>query len=67
MNPDMPDDHKTIFQSALQHCSNCENNVEKWLRHKDKRPDPARFNAVFSKEVDKLSEILEDIKQNVGN
>jgi len=65
MNPDLPVEHRTAIQNALQQFSDIEKAVEKSLAT-NKPPNWARLNIIVSAQTDRLIEILEEIKRDIG-
>lgn len=65
-NPDMSDEFKAHMTGATQQLADCESVVEEFLASSGDKPNPARLNAIVSVQVDKLSEILEALKQDIG-
>lgn len=58
MMPTMSDEHKGVFQSAIQQFREMENIVERALVKQGQPPDVARLNKLVSLQVDKLIEVL---------
>lgn len=65
-NPGMSDEFKAHMTGATQQLADCESVVEEFLASGGDKPNPARLNAIVSVQVDKLSEILEALKQEIG-
>lgn len=65
-NPGMSDEFKAHITGATQQLKVCEARVEEFLASGSDKPDPARLNAILSDQVDKLSEILETLKQDIS-
>lgn len=65
-NPSMSDEFKAHMTGATQQLADCESVVEEFLASGGNKPNPARLNAIVSVQVDKLSEILEALKQDIG-
>jgi len=58
MTPKMSDEHKAVFQGAIQQLRNIEGRVERALVAQDELPNVASLNRVISLQVDKLIEVL---------
>jgi hypothetical protein len=65
-NPDMLKEYKKAFQSAIQIFSSIEDQVEVALSQKKSPPDAAELNKVISIQIDKLQEILIEMKNQIG-
>ena len=65
MNPDLREEYRTVIQNALQQFSDIEKAVERSLVS-NKPLNRARLNAIVSVQVDRLIEILEEIKRDIG-
>lgn len=66
LNPDMPDKYKRAIQSAIQIFSSIEGRVETALSRKESPQDVAELNQIISKQIDKLQQILVEIKNQIG-
>ena len=64
-NPSLPDDHVAALQSTIKHFSDFENLVERSLASGAGMPSPAKFNSIVSGQIDRLSEVLEAVKQDI--
>ena len=58
--------HQTALQGAIQHFSNIERRIERALISNSAKPDAAKLNAIVSTQIDKLSEVLTAIRQQIG-
>ncbi len=65
MNPDLREEYRTVIQNALQQFNDIEKAVERSLVS-NKPLNRARLNAIVSVQVDRLIEILEEIKRDRG-
>jgi hypothetical protein len=65
-NNDMPDQYKASIQGALTQLTVMENQVERFIASQQNAPDVPKLNAVVSKQIDSLREILVDIQNNIG-
>ncbi len=65
-NPNMLKEHKKVFQSAIQIFSSIEDRVEVALSQKKSPPDAAELNKVISMQIDRLQEILIEMKNQIG-
>lgn len=65
-NPSMSDEFKAHMTGATQQLADCESVVEEFLASGGDKPNPARLNAIVSVQVDNRSEILEALKQDIG-
>lgn len=66
-NPGLSNAHRTTIQNALGHFRVIEQEVERALASNEEPPRADALNRVVSDQIDALSEILEAIKQDVGN
>jgi len=64
VNPDMPDHHKTVFQNAIQHFSNFENQIETVIATNSNPPNVPKLNQIISRQIDRLIEVLVEMKNN---
>jgi hypothetical protein len=65
MNPSLREEYRIAIQNALQQFSDIEKAVERSLVS-NKQLNRARLNAIVTTQVDKLIEILEEIKRDIG-
>jgi hypothetical protein len=65
-NPGLPNHSQSSLQGAIQHFSDIEKRVEKALANGSAPPDIAKLNGIVSAQIDKLSELLTAIKQEIG-
>lgn len=65
-NAEMSDDHKTAIQSAIQNFTDIEKKVERVLALQSNPPNVAKLNEIVSIQLDKLSEVLAAIRQEIG-
>lgn len=65
-NPNMSDEYKKVIQSAIQIFSSIESEVETALSLKQSPQDVAKLNQAISKQIDKLQQILIEIKNQIG-
>jgi len=67
-SPNMSASQKTTLQNSIQHFSTMERQVDTYLQtHSDSElPDTVKFNAIISKEIDRLQVILVEIKEQTG-
>lgn len=63
-NPDMSNNHKTVFQSAIQHFSNFEKQIETVIATNSGTPDVPKLNQIISRQIDRLTEVLVEMKNN---
>src|SRR5215470_5972159 len=66
MNPDLQVEYRTAIQNALQQFSDIEKIVERALASNKPPTNRARLNGIVSVQVDRLIEILEEIKRDIG-
>jgi hypothetical protein len=66
MNPDLQAEYRTAIQNALQQFSDIEKTVERSLASNKQPTNRARLNEIVSIQVDRLVEILEEIKRDIG-
>jgi hypothetical protein len=65
-NQNMPDCDRTIITNAIQHISNIESQIEKVIFDSSIAVDIPKLNKIISQQADKLTEILNGIKSNIG-
>jgi hypothetical protein len=65
-NPDLQVEYRTAIQSALQQFSAIEKTVERSLASNKPPTNRAKLNEIVSVQVDRLIEILEEIKRDIG-
>ncbi len=66
VNVSMTDDQKSALQSAILNFSEIERKVERALALKTDLPKVDKLNTVVSLQLDKISEVLGTIKQEIG-
>lgn len=65
-NPNMSDEHKKVIQSTIQIFTSIADQVETSLSLKESPPDIAKLNQIISKHIDKLQQVLIEIKKQIG-
>lgn len=60
------EDYATAIQGAIVHFRNIEKQVEQSLNNKSERPATAKLNAIISAQTDKVDEVLNAMKQDIG-
>jgi len=65
-NPSMSTKHKRVLQSAIQHFSSIEEQVENDIYSNKKPTNTSTLNTIISKQIDKLQQILIEIKEGIG-
>lgn len=65
-NPGLSSQHQTHLQSAIQHCSLMEGQVERALEAQSAPPRFTKLNEILSQQADHLNEILVEIKMKIG-
>jgi hypothetical protein len=66
-NSALPDDYKEALQEAIRNFSAMENEIEWVLETREEPPNTAKLNEVVSIQLDKLSEVLAAVRQEVGD
>ena len=65
-NPNMLKEYQSALQTAITNFSSIEDQVEKANLQKKSPPDIAKLNKVVSKQIDKLHQILTEIKNQIN-
>lgn len=65
-NPTMIDDHHAALTGAVQQFSDIEKKVEKAVAADAEHPKVPKLNEIVSFQIDRLSEVLGNIRQEVG-
>ncbi len=65
-NGDMPEHHKIALQGSIQQFSDMEETVEEALATEQGLLDPPRFNRIVSQQIDKVQEILAEVRAQIG-
>lgn len=65
-NPNLRDIHKAALQSAIQHFSGLEKQVEESLTTNGEPPNVAKINSIVSRQINRLQEVLVEIRNEIG-
>lgn len=65
-NPNMSEEYKIAIQGAIQIFSSIEKQVEQALSQNKTPPDVSKLNSIISRQIDKLQQILVEMKNQIG-
>jgi hypothetical protein len=65
-NPDLSDEQKTVLQGAIQYLASIEKQVERSTASGGQPPNVPKLNAVVSRQIDNLHEVLVEIRNRIG-
>lgn len=63
---DLSDSSHIVIQNSIAHIKGIENDIENRIQRGDKLSDSVRLNKVVTKEIDKLQEVLEEVKSSMS-
>jgi len=65
-NPDLSDEQRTVLQSAIQYLASIERKVDETISGAGQPPNVPKLNAIVSKQIDRLHEVLVEIRNKIG-
>jgi len=65
-NPDLSNEQRAVLQGAIQYLASIEKQVERSIAGGGQPPNVPKLNALVSGQIDKLHEVLVEIRNKIG-